>query len=120
MNVKKIMIVLLILALAVPVIATPAFAAKSKITKGVVDVGNKICPVSGDPVSGKNFVIYKGKRYGLCCPMCKRPFLKDPAKYIAQMEAKEKVSASTATVTPVVSKSETAPMPGMQSEKKTV
>ena len=54
--------------------------------KGIVDAGNKMCPVSGDPVSGKNFVTYKGVRYGLCCPMCEGPFLKNPGKYLAAMK----------------------------------
>ena len=61
----------------------PAWAAEGAI----VDVGNRVCPVSGDKVSGKHFVVYEGKRYGLCCPHCEKEFKKDPAKYIAQLEA---------------------------------
>ena len=53
----------------------------------IADVGNTICPVSGDKVSGKHFVEYKGKRYALCCPMCEKDFKKDPEKFIAQLEA---------------------------------
>ncbi len=49
----------------------------------VVDAGNKICPVMGDKVSGKDYYDYNGKRYGLCCPMCPATFAKDPAKYAA-------------------------------------
>lgn len=55
----------------------------------VTDVGNKFCPVSGDKVSGKNFVEYDGKRYGLCCEMCDKKFKKDPAKFLAKMAAQE-------------------------------
>ena len=80
---KKLIAVMIVLALMMPVLTAPVFAAKAG--KGVVDAGNKMCPVSGDPVSGKNFVVYKGMRYGLCCPMCKKPFLKDPEKYLAAM-----------------------------------
>ena len=47
----------------------------------VVDAGNKICPVSGQKVDGKNFYEYNGKRYGLCCPMCATTFKADPKKY---------------------------------------
>jgi len=54
---------------------------------GIVDVGNTVCPVSGDKVSGKHFVEYKGKRYALCCPLCEKDFKKDPEKFIAQLEA---------------------------------
>ena len=83
---KKLIAAVMVLALAVSFLAVPAFAAMPKAGKGIVDAGNKLCPVSGDPVSGKNFVTYKGVRYGLCCPMCKKPFLKDPEKYLAAMQ----------------------------------
>ncbi|OGW82067.1 MAG: hypothetical protein A3G33_04790 [Omnitrophica bacterium RIFCSPLOWO2_12_FULL_44_17] len=55
----------------------------------VKDVGNKFCPVSGEPVSGTDFFMYEEKRYGVCCPMCEAMFKKDPAKYIKAMEEKE-------------------------------
>lgn len=48
-----------------------------------VDAGNQICPVTGDPVDGVNFYTYKGKRYGLCCPICVSAFRNDPEKYSA-------------------------------------
>ena len=51
----------------------------------IADLGNRVCPVSGDKVSGKHFVVYKGKRYGLCCPHCEKEFMKDPEKYIATL-----------------------------------
>lgn len=55
----------------------------------IVDVGNKICPVSGEKVDGKNFYEYNGKRYGLCCPMCADTFEAYAKKYsaIADKEA---------------------------------
>ena len=49
----------------------------------IVDAGNKICPVSGDKVSGKDSYEYNGKNYGLCCPMCTASFEQDPVKYSA-------------------------------------
>ena len=58
-------------------------------TSGVTEVGNKFCPVSGDKVSGKHFVEYQGKKYGLCCPMCEKDFKRDPKKYIAKMAKQE-------------------------------
>ena len=61
--------------------------------KQAVDAGNKFCPVSGDAVSGKDFVEHQGKRYGLCCPACEKPFLADPEKYIAKMEKQESQQA---------------------------
>ncbi len=71
---------------------TPSFAETPTVVKGgekIVEVGNKFCPVSGDEVSGKHFVIYQGKRYGLCCPMCEEKFKKNPEKYIAKMKQQE-------------------------------
>ena len=58
---------------------TPASAAE------VVDVGNSICPVSGDKV-GKTTFEYQGKRYHFCCKDCVKDFKKDPEKYISQMK----------------------------------
>ncbi len=58
-----------------------------------VEVGNKICPVSGNkiPAPGEKMemgdkpvkVEYKGKAYNLCCPMCIKDFKKNPEKYSA-------------------------------------
>ena len=74
----------------------------SESTKAV-EVGNKICPVSGEeiPVPDEKSEMgeavkyeYKGKVYNLCCPMCVKDFKKDPEKYskIADDEvAKEKM-----------------------------
>ena len=58
--------------------ATPAVTAP-------VNVGNKVCPVTGEKVSGADTVEYEGKVYNLCCPMCKDEFLKNPEKYIAKV-----------------------------------
>ena len=69
-----------------------------------VEVGNKICPVSGDkiPAPGEKGTMgdepvkyeYNGKIYNLCCQMCVKDFKKNPEKYskIADDEvAKEKM-----------------------------
>ena len=69
-----------------------------------VEVGNKICPVSGDkiPAPGENGTMgdepvkyeYNGKIYNLCCQMCVKDFKKNPEKYskIAEDEvAKDKM-----------------------------
>ena len=58
-----------------------------------IDVGNKICPVSGRPIGvmgpGVQYV-YNGKIYHLCCGGCIGNFESDPGKYskIAEAEAK--------------------------------
>lgn len=48
---------------------------------GIIDLNNKICPVSGKEVNGKNFFEYNGVSYGLCCNMCERDFVKSPEKF---------------------------------------
>ena len=52
-----------------------------------VNVGNKICPVSGDEVNEetKATVEYKGKIYNLCCSGCIEEFKKDPEKYVQKV-----------------------------------
>lgn len=51
-----------------------------------INVGNKICPVSGEEIGGAMGegveVEHEGKIYNLCCKMCAKDFKKDPAKYI--------------------------------------
>ena len=72
---KKVMMLGLVLTLLLsPLVAYAVTAA-----------GNKVCPVSGDQVSGKDFVEYGGIKYGLCCPMCAATFKKNPDKYIADL-----------------------------------
>jgi YHS domain-containing protein len=94
---KKLIVLVLLFVFMMPLAVSQVFAAEDTTQAGIVDAGNKMCPVSGEPVSGKNFVVYEGKRYGLCCPMCKKTFLSNPVQYVA------KASASMTTATPVVS-----------------
>lgn len=89
--------VLLIVAALMMVVAMPRTWAqideRAVVREGeqVVDVGNKTCLVmDGMPVSGQDFVEYKGKRYGLCCSGCKVKFELDPESYITQYEASQK------------------------------
>ncbi|MEW6102019.1 MAG: YHS domain-containing protein [Candidatus Omnitrophota bacterium] len=64
-----------------------------------VDVGNKICPVSGDKIDEaiKATYEYEGKIYNFCCPMCIEEFKKDPDKYIKKVEEELKTKETTAT-----------------------
>ena len=59
-----------------------------------LEVGNKICPVTGEKVGEMGEVVkyeYNGKIYSLCCEMCVKDFKKNPEKYskIANEETKE-------------------------------
>ena len=84
---KRISWMVLTTLLAGPGAGLAEFAyAEPAAASAVIDAGNTVCPVSGDKVSGKHFVEYQGKRYGLCCAHCEREFKKDPEKYIATLE----------------------------------
>lgn len=60
------------------------------VIKKAENVGNVICPVTGDRITEKykTTVEYKGKTYNLCCSDCAGKFKKEPAKYIKKVEAK--------------------------------
>ena len=83
---------------------TMMYQGIAKADTKAVEVGNKICPVSGDkiPAPGEKGTMgdepvkyeYNGKIYNLCCPMCIKDFKKNPEKYskIAEDEvAKDKM-----------------------------
>jgi len=88
--------------------AQPASESDALVTAAPVaapvEVGNKICPVSGEkiPAPGQKGDMgeavkyeYNGKIYNLCCPMCIKDFKKDPDKYAAIAD-KEVADASVA------------------------
>jgi len=54
-----------------------------------LNVGNKICPVSGEKIDEKTKATYEhgGKVYNFCCASCIGEFRRDPAKYIKKVEA---------------------------------
>jgi len=62
-----------------------------EISPDAVNIGNKICPVSGELISdvgdGKGVQIeHKGKIYNVCCKFCAKDFKKDPEKFIKIIE----------------------------------
>lgn len=72
--------------------------AQGTETPAAVEVGNTICPVSGEKVGGMGQVIkheYNGKIYNLCCAMCAKDFKKDPEKY--SKIAEEEVAGNAKT-----------------------
>jgi YHS domain-containing protein len=90
---KKLCALVLLVAFVMSVAASQAFASDETAQTAVVDAGNKICPVMGGPVNGKDFVVYEGKRYGLCCPGCEKAFLADPGQYVAKVNAQKAADA---------------------------
>ena len=78
--------------------STMVHEEETQANSKAVEVGNKICPVSGDkiPAPGEKGEMgetikyeYNGKIYNLCCTMCVKDFKKNPEKYskIAEEEA---------------------------------
>ncbi|HAZ10517.1 MAG TPA: hypothetical protein DCY56_05370 [Candidatus Omnitrophica bacterium] len=63
--------------------------SQSSPEEAAVDVGNKICPVSGEKVGeGMESAIYEyeGKIYNFCCAGCIDEFKKYPEKYIKKVD----------------------------------
>ena len=105
-------------AFLIPHLVSAETAPASKAASGLVEAGNKFCPISGDKVTEKGgSVVYKGKKYGLCCPMCAKDFKKDPEKFIAKLNAKEK-APGTVEVKPMKMEAPKAAPLAPASEKK--
>jgi YHS domain-containing protein len=62
-------------------------------SKEAMNVGNKICPVSGEKVGQSGMepanYEYQGKVYNFCCPACIDEFKKNPEKYIQKIKEQE-------------------------------
>ena len=54
------------------------------------NVTNKICPVSGGPVSEKYRTEYKGQYVYVCCEGCLTVFNKTPDEFVAKMSKEER------------------------------
>ncbi len=61
-----------------------AQSADTAVKSEVIDVGNKICPVTGEKIdeAAKTTYEYEGKIYNFCCAGCIDEFKKEPQKYI--------------------------------------
>ena len=64
-------------------------------------VTNKLCPVSGGPVSDKYRAEYNGQYVYVCCEGCVNEFKKDPEKFVAKMSKEERELIKTNEVCPV-------------------
>lgn len=65
-----------------------AQCADPAVKSEVIDVGNKICPVLGEPIdeAAKTTYEYEGKIYNFCCVGCIDEFKKEPQKYIDKVD----------------------------------
>ena len=87
-------------ALAVLVLSTAACSAKTDAPAGGLqkttasaDYPLKTCVVSGEELGAMGDRVaytYEGTEVQFCCPDCVKDFQKDPAKYIAQIQAAKK------------------------------
>ncbi|MEW6171192.1 MAG: YHS domain-containing protein [Candidatus Omnitrophota bacterium] len=68
---------------------------ESTTNQKAINVGNKICPVSGEKIEEKTKATYEyqGKVYNFCCPMCIEEFKKDPQKYIEKIEQQKQAES---------------------------
>jgi YHS domain-containing protein len=64
-------------------------------------VTNKLCPVSGGPVSEKYRAEYNGQYVYVCCEGCVNEFKKDPEKFVAKMSKEERELIKTNETCPV-------------------
>ena len=62
--------------------------SKEPVSAEAINVGNKICPVSGEKIEEKTKTTYEyeGKIYNFCCASCIDKFKKDSGKYIKKVE----------------------------------
>jgi Cu+-exporting ATPase len=64
-------------------------------------VTNKLCPVSGGPVSEKYRAEYKGQYVYVCCEGCLNEFKADPEKFVAKMSKEEREAIKTNELCPM-------------------
>ena len=77
-------------------------AQQQQVQKQVEKFNNPICPIMGRKVNGKNFGVYKGVRYELCCGGCQKAFPKNPEKYLKKLPNNGKIVELNNTICPVM------------------
>jgi YHS domain-containing protein len=65
------------------------------------NVTNKVCPVSGGPVTEKYRTEYKGQYVYVCCEGCLTEFNKNPEGFVAKMSKEERDAIATNEMCPV-------------------
>jgi len=83
---KKITLAILLVVMIAGVVA----ASVSTEGPEKKNVTNKICPVSGGPVSEKYRTEYKGQYVYVCCEGCLTGFNKTPDAFVAKMSKEER------------------------------
>lgn len=63
-----------------------------------------VCPVSGEPVDGKDTVVVQGQKVALCCPKCAEELQKDPDKYFAEVARSKAYTVPAESQCPIMDK----------------
>ncbi len=96
MNVKSIVVVLTVVLLGTGAsLVSAQNEPAGQAQPALVEVGNTICPVSGEKVGEMGDIVkyeYKGKIYNFCCEACLKDFVKNPEKFAKIAE--DEVAAS--------------------------
>jgi YHS domain-containing protein len=90
-----------LMTLLVIVLAGVAAASVSADGTEKKNVTNKLCPVSGGPVSEKYRTEYKGQYVYVCCEGCLTEFNKNPEPFVAKMSKEERDAIAINEVCPV-------------------
>ena len=64
-------------------------------------VTNKMCPVSGGPVSEKYRAEYKGQYVYMCCEGCLAEFNKNPETYVAKLSKEDQEAIKANELCPI-------------------
>lgn len=83
MNIQRIILGVALVA-GISMSQAMAEMSASEHQAAMVEVGNTICPVSGEKVGEMGEVVKvesNGKKYNLCCSMCKKDFMKNQEKF---------------------------------------
>lgn len=96
MRVTKSLALLVLFALLI--MPAKGFTDLEEPENALVEVGNKMCPLSGeavDSMGGPVRIEHNGKMYNLCCKMCAKDFKRNPEKYRALAESGPKLEGHT-------------------------
>lgn len=96
---SKLLMVLCVVAFPLQAFAKAEVGNVEEKAEVSVEVGNTICPVSGEKVGSMGDVVkyeHNGKIYSLCCPGCIATFKKEPEKY-SKIAEDEVAAASVGT-----------------------
>ena len=65
----------------------PSATAPSQTEQGGEVITQTTCPVLDNPIDKSIFVEHEGRKVYFCCQACVGTFQKDPAKYMAKLDA---------------------------------